>query len=136
MIDNNKIKKLYTEKVSKLLKFNKAYLYSQTLERKNFSIFESNLISGSFEIKNKKPPSKGPATVPSKKLDSSLANFTVLFSSEEVSATYAKDAGLVADPINPFINRPRTNAGNKSVTLKRFFSTRNKGVIRAINEIA
>ena len=53
-----------------------------------------------------------------------------------MSATYAKDAGLVADPTKPFINRPRTNAGNNSVTLKRFFSTRNKGVMRAINEIA
>ena len=52
--ENNKIysKKLLHSLIN-LEKFNKAYLYSQTLERKNFSIFESNLISGSFEIKNK-----------------------------------------------------------------------------------
>ena len=35
----------------------------------------------------KKPPISGPATVPNKKLDSNLANLTVLLSLELVSAT-------------------------------------------------
>ena len=39
---------------------------------------------------------RGPATVPTKKLDSNLANLTVLFSLLDVSAIYANVAGLVA----------------------------------------
>ena len=52
--ENNKIysKKLLHSLIN-LEKFNKAYSYSQILERKSLSIFESNLISGAFEIKNK-----------------------------------------------------------------------------------
>ena len=36
--------------------------------------------------------------------------------------TYAKDAGLVADPNKPLINLPKTNAGNKKVIFRIFFS--------------
>ena len=73
--------------------------------------------------------------MPKRKLDSSLANLTVLFSFGVVSATYANDAGLVADPTNPLINLPKTNAGNKKLKLSKFCSTKNNGVINAINEI-
>ena len=90
----------------------------------------------SLVIKNKKPPNKGPATVPSKKLDSSLANFNVLFSLGVTSAVYANEAGLVADPSNPFISLPRTRAGNKNARSNIFRSTKNRGVINAINETA
>ena len=85
-------------------------------------------------MRNKNPPNKGPATVPNKKLDSSLANLSVLFSFEVTSATYAKDAGLVADPIRPFISLPNIKAGNKRDMFNKFLSARKRGVINAINE--
>ena len=87
-------------------------------------------------IKNKKPPTRGPTTVPTRKLDSILANLTVLFSFVVISAKYANDAGLVAEPSKPFINLPKINAGNNNVKFKIFFSAKNNGVIRAIKETA
>ena len=85
-------------------------------------------------MRNKNPPNRGPATVPNKKLDSSLANLSVLFSLEVTSATYAKDAGLVADPMRPFISLPNIKAGNKRDKFNKFLSARKSGVIKAINE--
>ena len=56
----------------------------------------------------------GPIIVPIKKLDSSLANFFVLLVLLEMSAIYANAAGLVAEPINPFISLPRINKGRRN----------------------
>ena len=53
-----------------------------------------------------------------------------------VSATYANEAGLVAEPTRPFISLPRINAGNKKVICSILRSTKNKGVIKAIKDIA
>jgi len=72
--------------------------------------------------------------VPIKKLDSSLANFFVRCSLLEISAMYAKAAGLVAEPTNPLISLPKINKGKRYTRSKIFCSTRNKGVIRAIIE--
>ena len=60
-------------------------------------------------------------TVPNKKLDSSLANFTVLFDDVVISAIYAKEAGLVAEPKSPFNNLPNIKRGNKKITSIYFF---------------
>ena len=76
----------------------------------------------------------GPIIVPIKKLDSNLANFLVRFDRSEISAMYAKAAGLVAEPINPLINLPKMSKGNRYTKSKIFCSTRNKGVIRAMIE--
>ena len=76
----------------------------------------------------------GPIIVPIKKLDSNLANFLVRFDRSEISAMYAKAAGLVAEPINPLINLPKMSRGNRYTKSKIFCSTRNKGVIRAMIE--
>ena len=51
--------------------------------------------------------------VPIRKLDSNLANFLVRLDLEVMSAIYPKAAGLVAEPINPFIKRPKISRGNK-----------------------
>ncbi|EJP71957.1 MAG: hypothetical protein NT01SARS_0442 [SAR86 cluster bacterium SAR86A] len=60
---------------------------------------------------------------------------TVRLSFEVISAIYAKDAGLVADPTRPFINLPSTRAGNSKVTLSKFFCAKKRGVINAIKDI-
>ena len=73
--------------------------------------------------------------VPIKKLDSSRANFFVLLVLLEMSAIYANAAGLVAEPINPFISLPRINKGKRNTKSNKFLSTRNSGVIKAIIEI-
>ena len=51
-----------------------------------------------------------------------------------MSATYAKEAGLVADPSKPFNIRPNTNNGKRKTKSNKFFSTKNNGVIIAIND--
>ena len=84
----------------------------------------------------RKPPINGPETVPIKKLDSSLANFTVRLLLDVVSATYAKAAGLVAEPTSPLTSLPKMSIGNKNVIFNIFFSAKNKGVIKAIKENA
>ena len=55
-------------------------------------------------------------------------------SSDDVSATYAKEAGLVAEPNKPFNIRPNTNNGKRNTKSNKFFSTKNNGVIIAIND--
>ena len=77
----------------------------------------------------------GPIIVPIKKLDSSRANFFVLLVLLEMSAIYANAAGLVAEPINPFISLPRINKGKRNTKSNKFLSTRKSGVIKAIIEI-
>ena len=52
-----------------------------------------------------------------------------------MSAIYANAAGLVADPINPFISLPRINKGKRNTKSNKFLSTRKRGVIKAIIEI-
>ena len=76
----------------------------------------------------------GPIIVPIKKLDSSLANFFVRLVLSEISAIYAKAAGLVAEPISPFINLPNINKGKRKTKSNKFLSTRKSGVIKAMIE--
>ena len=52
-----------------------------------------------------------------------------------MSAIYANAAGLVAEPISPFISLPRINKGKRNTKSNKFLSTRKSGVIRAIIEI-
>ena len=59
--------------------------------------------------------------VPIRKLDSNLANFLVRLDLEVISAIYPKAAGLVADPISPFIRRPKKVEVTNKQNLKYFF---------------
>ena len=51
--DNEKFSSMFIQSLVNLEKYNEAYSYSKKLERKNLSNFESNLVQGLFEFKNK-----------------------------------------------------------------------------------